>query len=94
MEKFVTLTLRYGTLVLGLGAILNLYLVLKHFELTAANIKAESHFQQLANQVGMRRQLCEGVIRDFLPRAQVDPAVLQILQQHQLVTTNAPGAGR
>lgn len=85
-EKIFQAAVRYGGIALALGAVLNIWVVLRHVEVYRDASRAETQFQQLA----LRQQILQGVLQDFSARANSDPHIAEIFKKVQV--TGAPVA--
>ena len=72
---------KYGGIVLGLMAILNVFLVLRYREAYRDRGDAERQFQQAAVQ----EQTYEGVLQAMLQLAPKDPQVAELLRKYQII---------
>lgn len=86
--QVVNLLIRYGAILLFAIALVDVYCVMRYFELRRTSVKAEESFQQFA----LRRQALEGVLREFAARASTDATIMQILQRAQSTTNQQPSA--
>jgi hypothetical protein len=78
-EQVVNFSIRYGAIVVLVCAVANIYVVLKHIELSRNAAKADNVFQQADAQ----RRAFDGVLRDFAGRAGNDAVIRQIFQRNQ-----------
>jgi hypothetical protein len=72
---------KYGGIVLGLAAILNVFLVLKYREVHRDRGEAERQFQQAA----LQEQAYEGVLQAVVQLAPKDPPVAELLRKYQVI---------
>ena len=73
--------IRYGALALLASLLVNVYAVMRYYELHRLAARVEGQFQQLA----VRHQAVEGTLREFVTRVNTDPGVLQILRKSQIL---------
>ncbi len=73
--------LKYGGLVLAMSVVLNVYFVMRHFEIYRAAQRADRQVQILMQQ----QQLVQSVLQEFRSRAVTDTKVREILQRHQML---------
>lgn len=77
--------LRYAPVALLLCVLLNIYLVMRHFELSRSHARLEERFQNMDAQ----RRAYEGVLREFLARSSSDAVIQQIFLRHQTTTQSS-----
>ena len=92
-RQIVTLVSRYGSLVVLLAALLNIALVVRYLRLYRASARTEETFQTYATKY----QAVQGVLREFVGRANSDSGILAILKAQQAAaaaaqSTNTPVA--
>lgn len=78
---------RYGGIALALGVVLNIWAVMRHFEVYRDAARAERQAQGMA----LREQILQGVVKDFAARADSDPHITEIFKKAQ--SMSAAGAG-
>ncbi|MDW8344994.1 MAG: hypothetical protein RMM51_10955 [Verrucomicrobiae bacterium] len=71
--------LRYAPIGLLICILLNIYFVMRHFELARTHSRVEERFQNADAQ----RRAYEGVLREFLARSSNDAVIQQIFLRHQ-----------
>ena len=98
-EKMFQTIIRYGSMVLAISVILNIWVVLRHAEVYRNATRAEAQAQQLA----LRDQALQGVAQEFAVRANNDPQLAAIFKRVQAMAglsapaaepNRQPGAGR
>jgi hypothetical protein len=87
-EKQFQTVVQYGGIILALSIIGNLYFVLRFREVYRDRVRADQQLQQLA----LRQQAFEGVLREFIPQAANDPKVAEILQRYQIIGSTSATA--
>lgn len=85
-DKTFQAAVRYGGIALALGAVLNIWVVLRHVEVYREATRAEIQFQQSA----LKQQILQGVLQDFSARANSDPHIAEIFKK--VPVTGAPVA--
>jgi len=89
-EKTFQEVVKYGGIVLGISAIFNVWVVMKHVEVYRVAIRVDAQAQQLA----LREQAEQGVAQEFAARANNDPQIAAIFKRVQAaVLSSAPSAG-
>ena len=88
-EKTFQSAARYGGIVLGIAAILNLYLILRYREVYRNRAIAEMQFQRTV----LQQQAFEGALQAVLQLAPKDPQVVEILRKYQIVGGAPAGTG-
>ncbi len=78
-EKLIDILIRYGAILVLVSAVGNIYVVLKHIELSLTEARSAGQLQQADAQ----RRAFEGVLRDFAARANSDTVVQQIFARNQ-----------
>ena len=78
-EKTFQLMVRYGSIVLGIGLILNIWVVMRNVEVYRDAARAETQTEQMA----MRGQILQGVVQEFAARANSDPHIAEIFKRAQ-----------
>ena len=98
-EKTFQAVVRYGSMVLIISAILNVWVVMRHVEVYRNAARAEVQVQQLA----LREQALQAVAQEFAVRANNDPQLAAIFKRVQAMAglsapaaepNRQPGAGR
>ena len=89
-RQLIAVAFRYGSLVVLIAAVLNVYFVMRYIELSRNSTKIEDVFTKNATQY----QALQNVLREFVGRASTDSAILGILQRAQQsnVAAAQPGA--
>ena len=88
-EKTFQAVVRFGSVVLAICLILNIWVVMRHVEVYRDATRADAQFQQLA----ARQQLYQGLVQEFLARASSDAQIAEIFKQAQAMgspPTSAP----
>ena len=85
-EKKFQLLVRYGSIVLGISLILNIWVVMRNVEVYRDATRAETQTEQMA----LRGQILQGVVQEFAARANSDPHIAEIFRRAQ--GSGAPGA--
>lgn len=85
-SRWIELVLRYAPIALVICLLLNIYLVMRHFELARTHARTEERFQAADAQ----RRAYEGVLREFLARSSNDAVIQQIFLRHQTSTQPTP----
>ena len=78
-EKNFQTTVQYGSIVLAISVVFNIWVVMRYREVYRDALRAEVQVQQMA----LREQLREGLVQDFAARANGDPQIAQIFRQAQ-----------
>jgi hypothetical protein len=86
-ERNFQTAVQYGSIVLGISVVFNIYVVMRYVEVYRDALRADA---QLPAVAGMREQAIQGLLQDFAVRANNDPQIAQIFRQAQ--TTNAAAA--
>ena len=81
-EKNFQIAVKCGGIALAICVIGNLYLVMRFREVYRDRVRADQQLQQLA----VRQQALEGVLRGFIPLAVNDPKIAEILQRYRTVS--------
>jgi hypothetical protein len=101
-EKTFQAVVRYGSMVLAISAILNIWVVMRHVEVYRKAALADAQAQQMA----LREQAVKGIAQEFAARANNDPQIAAIFKRVQAMAGSAalsapaaepnrqPGAGR
>lgn len=77
---------RYGTIVLGICVILNIWVVMRHVEVYRDAARAENNAQSMM----LRVQIFQSVIQDFSARAESDPHIAEILRKRRAASPPNP----
>ena len=86
-EKTFQVVVKYGTIVLGLCLLLNLWSVMRYREVYRDAVSAEVQLQQ----VETGGQIGQAVLQEFAAHANSDPHIAEILRQAQTLGA-APAA--
>lgn len=78
-EETFQMAVRYGGIALVVSAILNIYLVMRNFEVHRDSLRSVAQ----AQQIGVRQQALQGVLQEFIARANRDPNIGEILKRAQ-----------
>ena len=78
-EKTFQLTVRYGSIALGICLIFNIWVVMRHIEVYRDATRAEAQAEQMA----LRGQILQAVVQDFAARANSDPHIAEIFKRAQ-----------
>lgn len=78
-EKNFQVAVQYGSIVLGISVIFNIYVVMHYVEVYRDAMRADAQVQQMA----LRAQAIQGVLQDFAARASTDPQIARIFKQAQ-----------
>jgi len=78
---------RYGSIVIAVALILNVYVVMRHVEVYRDAARAEAGVQKLMIQ----QQAIQAVLQDFYSRAPNDPEIAGIFKRAQAVSGAASG---
>ncbi|MGD1018738.1 MAG: hypothetical protein ABSA12_05405 [Verrucomicrobiia bacterium] len=84
-EKTFQTAVQYGSIVLGISVIFNIYVVMHYVEVYRDAMRADMQVQQLE----LRGQAIQGLLQDFAVRANTDPQITQIFRQAQAQTQAA-----
>jgi hypothetical protein len=76
--------IRYGGIALGLCVVLNIWAVMRHFEVYHDAARVDRQAQEMV----LREQVLQGVVKDFAAQANNDSHITEILNKMQ--TTGAP----
>ena len=82
-EKTFQMIVKYGPIALGLCLLLNIWTVMRYWEVYRDAVKVEVQLQQV--QTG--EQIMQGTLQEFAARAGSDPHIAEIFRQAQ-----APGS--
>jgi hypothetical protein len=89
-ERNFQTAVQYGSIVLGISVVFNIYLVMRYVEVYRDAVRADAQFQQLV----IREQALQGLLQDFAVRANNDPQIAQIFRQAQAVNSAAAAVPR
>jgi hypothetical protein len=89
-EKNFQAVIQYGSIVLGISVIFNIYVVMHHVEVYRDAARSDTVVQQMA----LREQAIQGLLQDFAGRANSDPQLMQIFKQAQAASAAAAAASR
>jgi flagellar biosynthesis protein FliP len=78
-EKNFQAAVQYGSIVLGISVIFNIYVVMHYVEVYRDATRSDLQVQQMA----VREQAIQGVLQDFAARSTTDPQIAQIFKQAQ-----------
>ena len=78
-EKAFQAIIRYGSIGLAVGVILNIWVVMRHVEIYRDAARSDAQFQQLVAQ----QQLVQGLLQEFASRAASDPEIAAIFKRAQ-----------
>lgn len=78
-EKTFQALVRYGSILIGVCLILNVWVVMRHVEVYRDASKAEVRLQQLMAQ----QQALQSVLQEFAARASTDPEITGIFKRAQ-----------
>jgi hypothetical protein len=87
-EKNFQAAVQYGSIVLGISVIFNIYVVMHYVEVYRDATRADAQVQQMA----LREQAIQGLLQDFAARANTDPQIAQIFKQAQANNAAAAAA--
>jgi hypothetical protein len=87
-DKNFQTAVQYGSIVLGISVIFNIYVVMHHVEVYRDAMRADAQAQQMA----LREQAIQGLLQDFATRANTDPQIGQIFKQAQAAANAAAAA--
>lgn len=89
-ERNFQTAIQYGSIVLGISVVFNIYLVMRYVEVYRDAVRADAQFQQMV----IREQALQGLLQDFAVRANNDPQIAQIFRQAQAANSAAAAAPR
>ncbi|HVM59456.1 MAG TPA: hypothetical protein VMV72_01190 [Verrucomicrobiae bacterium] len=78
-EKNFQVAVQYGSIVLTISVIFNIYMVMRYVEVYRDATRADVQLQQMV----LREQAIQGLVQDFAVRANTDPQIAQIFRQAQ-----------
>jgi len=84
-ERNFQTAVQYGSIVLGISVVFNIYVVMRYVEVYREAVRADAQLQQMV----LREQAIQGVLQDFAARANNDPQIAQIFRQPQTVNSAA-----
>ena len=87
-EKTFQAAVQYGSIVLGISVIFNIYVVMHHVEVYRDATRADAVAQQMA----VREQAIQALLQDFAVRSNTDPQIAQIFKQAQATNVAAVAA--
>jgi hypothetical protein len=87
-EKTFQAVIKYGSVVLAICLILNIWVMMRHVEVYRDATRLVAQFQQLLNQ----QQVFQGLLQEFAVRASNDPQIAEIFKQAQSMGGGATGA--
>jgi len=87
-EKTFQAAVKYGSVVLALCLILNIWVVMRHIEVYRDATHTDAQFQLLAVQ----QQAYQGLLQEFAARASADPQIAEIFKQAQVMGAASTGA--
>jgi hypothetical protein len=77
---------RYGGMALAVGIVFNIWVVMRHFEVYRDAVRVDRQAQEMA----LREQILQGVVKDFATRVNSDPHISEIFKQAE--AASAPSA--
>ena len=87
-ERTFQAVVKYGSIVLAICLILNLWVVMRYVEVYRDWSRAAIQFQQLATQ----QQIFQGLLQEFAARASSDAQIAEIFKQAQAMGSATTGA--
>ena len=88
-EKTFQAAIRYGSIVLAISAVLNIWVVMRHVEVYRDTARAEAQVQQSV----LREQAMQAVAQEFAVRVNNDPQIAAIFKRVQAMgAASAPAA--
>ena len=81
-EKTFQALVRYGSILIAVGLIINVWVVMRHVEVYRDATKAEARLQQLVAQ----QQILQSVVQEFSARASTDPDIAGIFKKAQAMS--------
>ena len=88
-ERNFQTAVQYGSIVLGISVVFNIYVVMRYVEVYRDAVRADAQYQQMI----MRQQALQGLLQDFAVHANNDPQLAQIFRKAQTAnpaTATAP----
>ena len=89
-ERSFQTVVQYGSIVLGISLVFNIYVVMRHVEVYRDAVRADTQYQQMV----IREQALQGLLQDFAVRANNDPQIAQLFRQAQAANSTAAAAPR
>ena len=87
-EKTFQAVVKYGSVLLAIGLILNVWVVMRYVEVYREASRAAVQFQQLAAQ----QQVFQALLQEFASRASSDTQIAEIFKQAQAMSGTPAGA--
>jgi hypothetical protein len=87
-EKTFQAVIKYGSVVLAVCLILNIWVVMRHVEVYRDATRVDGQFQQLLTQ----QQVFQSLLQEFAAKASTDPQIAEIFKQAQSMAGGATGA--
>jgi hypothetical protein len=87
-EKNFQAAVQYGSIVLGISVIFNIYVVMHYVEVYRDAARADAKVQQMV----VREQAVQGLLQEFAARANTDPQIAEIFKQAQATNSAAAAA--
>ena len=81
-EKTFQAAVRYGSIVLAICVILNIWVVMRHVEVYRDATRADTQFQQLVAQ----QQALQGALQEFASRMSSDAEIAAIFKRAQAMS--------
>jgi len=78
-ERNFQTAVQYGSIVLGISVVFNIYVVMRYVEVYRDAVRADAQYQQVV----VREQALQGLLQDFAVRANNDPQLAQIFRKAQ-----------
>ena len=78
-ENTFQTVIKYGSVVLAVCLILNIWVVMRHVEVYRDASRADAQFQRMVAQ----QQIFQSLLQDFAARASSDPQIAEIFKQAQ-----------
>ena len=89
-ERNFQTAIQYGSIVLGISVVFNIYVVMRYVEVYRDAVRADGHYQQVV----IRQQALQGLLQDFAVRANNDPQLAQIFRKAQIASPPPAAAPR
>ena len=86
------LAVKVGTVLLLVSTGANLYLLLRHREVSRDAARVEAVVQQEGAVINLKQQLIESLLREFANRAQNDPGITEIFNRYRASTNTTTTA--
>jgi hypothetical protein len=81
---------RYGGIALVVCVVLNIWVVMRHFEVYRDAVRVDRQAQEMM----LREQILQGVVKDFAARANSDPQIGEIFKKAEAASApSETGAG-